>query len=164
MILTSLDEDMVSVEWWFRRRAQIEERLKDSKHGAALRHLPSGYKVVNGVWMWSAFLALNISATLCAFARPPGEIGLNDDTASADIADVTGGVVDDPEAGTTSRRRRAPALRAHGKRLRREIINVPGRLARHARTLTVHIHPSHADGPLVRVYRALRVLPSFAGP
>ena len=164
MILTSLDDDMVSLEWWFRRRAQIEERLKDSKHGAALRHLPSGYKVVNGVWMWSAFLALNISATLCAFARPPDEVGLTDETDPAGIADAVGGVADDIGVVAALRQRRGPALRAHGKRLRREIINVPGRLARHARTLKVHIHPSHIDGPLVRVYRALSALPSFAGP
>jgi len=38
----------------------------------------------------------------------------------------------------------------HGKRLTREIINVPGRLAGHAHTLEVHIHPSHVDEPLMR--------------
>lgn len=40
----------------------MEERLKESKCGLALRHLPSGYEAVNRVWMWSALLALNLSA------------------------------------------------------------------------------------------------------
>ena len=153
MILTSLDGDMAELEHWFRERAQVEERLKDSKYGAALRHLPSGQKVVNAVWMWSGFLALNISAVLSAFARAaPGQATQSDG----------------PGTGSTSpsqrgrRRRRHRPLRAHGKRLRREIVNVPGRLARHARGLVVHLHPSQKGGPLVRVYRALRNLPSFA--
>ena len=69
MIITSLEGGPVDIEHWFRERAQVEERLKDSKLGMALRHLPSGHKVVNAVWMWSAFLALNISSVLSAFAR-----------------------------------------------------------------------------------------------
>lgn len=61
-IVTNLDGDIVDVEHWFRERAQVEERIRDSKCGLALRHLPSGYATVNVVWMWSAFLALNLSA------------------------------------------------------------------------------------------------------
>lgn len=153
MIITSLDGGIAEVEHWFRERAQVEERLKDSKYGAALRHLPSGQKVVNAVWMWSAFLALNISAVLSAFSRE-GE-------GPARCDDVPG-----PEAstGTTppARQHRGHRpLRAHGKRLRREVVNVPGRLARHARGLVVHLHPSQEGGPLLRIYASLRALPSF---
>ena len=61
-IVTNLDGDPVEIEAWFRERAQVEERIKDSKCGLALRHLPSGYEAVNTVWMWSALLALNLSA------------------------------------------------------------------------------------------------------
>jgi hypothetical protein len=61
-IVTNIDGDIVEIEAWFRERAQIEERLKDSKCGMALRHLPSGYEAVNTVWMFAAFLALNLSA------------------------------------------------------------------------------------------------------
>jgi len=61
-IVTNLDGDPVEIEAWFRERAQVEERIKDSKCGLALRHLPSGYEAVNRVWMWSALLALNLSA------------------------------------------------------------------------------------------------------
>ena len=44
----------------FRLRAQIEERFKDTKPGMPLRPLPSGYYNTNRVWMWSAFLAVNL--------------------------------------------------------------------------------------------------------
>lgn len=60
-IVTNLDGDIVEIEAWFRERAQVEERIKDSKCGLALRHLPSGTEGVNVVWMWAAFLALNLS-------------------------------------------------------------------------------------------------------
>lgn len=159
MILTSLDDEMAALEYWFRGRAQIEERLKDSKHGAALRHLPSGYKVVNMVWMWSALLALNIAAVLSAFARSADDIDPADHP--ADHPADTG--APEPAAPTGRARRRRP-LRAHGKRLRREIINVPGRIARHARQITVHLHPSQQAGPLVQVHRMLQLLPSYPGP
>lgn len=145
VILTSLDWGPVEVEAWFRLRAQVEERLKDSKLGMALRHLPSGYPAINAVWMWAAFLALNISATLSALAKPTE-------------AETT-------EAETTEMslwRPRGRPDRAHGKRLRREIITVPGRLAHHARRLVVHLHPCQEAGPMLQTYAALVCLPSFA--
>jgi hypothetical protein len=67
-VVTNLDGDVVEVEAWFRERARVEERIKDSKCGLALRHLPSGYDGVNVVWMWAAFLALNLSAWTQAMA------------------------------------------------------------------------------------------------
>lgn len=151
MIITSLDGDIAELEHWFRERAQVEQRLKGSKYGAALRHLPSGQKVVNALWMWSAFLALNISAVLSAFSRERDGPERGDDAPG-------------PEASTAppARQHRGHRpLRAHGKRLRREVINVPGRLARHARGLVVHLHPSQKGGPLLRTYAYLRTLPSF---
>lgn len=166
MIITSLDDDMVSVEHWFRQRAQIEERLKDSKLGAALRHLPSGYKVVNAVWMWSAFLALDVSAVLSAFARAE-EDRAEHDRAEQEHAEQEREAMGDDAAGVEPpepRRSRRHPLRAHGKRLRREVINVPGRLAHHAHGLVVHLHPSQDGGPLLRIYEALFALPSYAGP
>lgn len=60
-IVTNLTADVVEIEAWFRQRAQVEERIKDSKCGLALRHLPSGFADVNVVWMWAAFLALGLS-------------------------------------------------------------------------------------------------------
>jgi hypothetical protein len=60
-ILTNIDATPRMLEYWFRERAWIEERHKDSKLGYALRHLPSGKKTVNRAWTWCAWLALNLS-------------------------------------------------------------------------------------------------------
>jgi hypothetical protein len=67
-IATSLDVSTpakaVAVEAWHRMRTDIEDRIRDAKHGAALRHLPSGTREANTVWMWGALLAVNLSAWL----------------------------------------------------------------------------------------------------
>jgi hypothetical protein len=116
--------DAVEVEAWFRRRTDIEDRIRDAKLGAALRHLPSGHHEVNRVWMWAALLACNLSVLLQAIT------GL--DTAG----------------------------RAHGERLRRELLNVPARVIRHARGLELRLPP----GPqiLPEVLARLRLLPTPA--
>jgi hypothetical protein len=54
----------VAVEAWHRMRTDIEDRIRDAKHGAALRHLPSANRTVNTIWMWAALLAVNLSAWL----------------------------------------------------------------------------------------------------
>ena len=67
-IATNLDVSTAAkaatVEAWHRMRTDIEDRIRDAKHGAALRHLPSGTKAANTVWMWGALLAVNLSAWL----------------------------------------------------------------------------------------------------
>jgi len=117
-------DSVVDVEAWFRRRTDIEDRIRDAKHGAALRHLPSGHPEVNRVWMWAALLAGNLSVLLQALT------GL----------DTNG--------------------RAHGERLRRELLNVPARVIRHARRLELRLPP----GPqiLPEVLARLRSLPTPA--
>ena len=62
LIRTNLDGTAEAIEYWFRERAWIEERHRDSKLGYALVHLPSGSWRVNQAWMWSAYLATNLSA------------------------------------------------------------------------------------------------------
>jgi hypothetical protein len=42
----------VAVEAWHWMRTDIEDRIRDAKHGAALRHLPSATRSANTVWMW----------------------------------------------------------------------------------------------------------------
>ena len=59
-------ESIVEVEAWFRRRTDIEDRIREAKLGAALRKLPSGDQSVNSVWMWAALLAGNLSTLLQA--------------------------------------------------------------------------------------------------
>src|SRR5437762_1118800 len=50
-IATNLDvstpANAVAVEAWHRMRTDIEDRIRDAKHGAALRHLPSGSRAAN---------------------------------------------------------------------------------------------------------------------
>jgi hypothetical protein len=59
-------ETIFEVEAWFRRRTDIEDRIREAKLGAALRKLPSGDQAVNTVWMWTALLAGNLSVLLQA--------------------------------------------------------------------------------------------------
>ena len=68
-IVTNLTGPAVALEAWFRDRAWVEERIKDSKLGMALRHLPSGYAAANEVWTWAAYLALTLSAALQALTN-----------------------------------------------------------------------------------------------
>jgi hypothetical protein len=75
-IVTNIEGDPVGIEAWFRRRGGgIEERLEDAKLGLALRHLPSGYAVVNVVWMWCVFLGLNLSV----FCQSLGDVDADRD-------------------------------------------------------------------------------------
>src|SRR5262249_50116730 len=53
-----------AAEAWHRMRTDIEDRIRDAKHGAALRYLPCGNRAANTVWMWGALLAVNMSAWL----------------------------------------------------------------------------------------------------
>ncbi len=129
-IMTNLAGDVCDIEAWFRMRALVEERIKDSKLGMALRHLPSGHEAVDTTWMWAALLALNCSAWLQSLA-------------GADTG---------------------PDGRAHGKRLRRELVCVAARVVRHARKLVVRPAPEHRHGAFAAAWAALGMLPSFAGP
>lgn len=97
------------IEHFHRHRAQVEERLKDSKLGQALRHLPSGDQNANRVWLTAALLALNLTAFCC------------------DVSPAAGASFD-PD--TKPQRR-------HGKTLRNVFFTVPLRLVRSARRLTL---------------------------
>jgi len=136
-ILTSLDvsspDKAIAVEHWYRHRTTVENIFRDSKLGAALRHLPSGYPQVNLAWMWGALLAASMAAWLHQLtARTVGE----------DIVHghgVRGG-------------------KAMIATLRWRLIAVPGRLIRHARHLILRLPPGH--GLLPEVLARLRDLPA----
>jgi hypothetical protein len=78
-IATNLDVSTparaVAAEAWHRMRTDIEDRIRDAKHGAALRHLPSATRAANTVWMWAALLAVNLSAWLQELAGLDGGDG-----------------------------------------------------------------------------------------
>lgn len=128
-IVTNLEGDILDIEAWFRMRALVEERLKDGKLGLALRHLPSGYEAVNAMWMWAAFIGLNVSSWLQALTGH----------------DEVGG-------------------RAHGKRLRRELVSIPARVTRHGGRTEVHCAPEDEAGAFGDAWRALDALLLAASP
>ncbi|MEI2779492.1 MAG: transposase [Tetrasphaera sp.] len=115
---------ITQVESWFRRRTDIEDRIREAKLGAALRHLPSGNHAINTVWMWAALLAGNISVLLQALT------------------------------GIDQRHR------AHGARLRHELLCVPARLVRHGRQQTLRLPPGKQLLPTVLA--RIRALPTAA--
>jgi hypothetical protein len=49
--------------------------FRDAKHGAALRHLPSGYVEVNTAWMWGALLATSLAGWLHQLTATPDPHG-----------------------------------------------------------------------------------------
>jgi len=73
-ILTNMDvsgpDKAAAAGHWYRDRTTVENIFRHSKHGAALRHLPSGYPQVNTAWMWGALLAASMAAWLAARRRP----------------------------------------------------------------------------------------------
>jgi hypothetical protein len=138
-IVTNLDvstpDNAAQVEHWYRHRTQCENLFRDSKHGAALRHLPSGHEAVNRAWMWAALLAATLAGWLHHLTA------------------------------TTSDQQPDRRLVGHGVRgghamittLRWRLITVPARLVRHARGLTLRLPPG--QHLLAQVLARLRALP-----
>jgi hypothetical protein len=124
-----------AAEHWYRHRTTAESLFRDSKPGAALRHLPSGYPQVNMAWMWGALLAASMAAWLHQL------------TAATRGEDILAG------HGV----RGGKAMIAT---LRWRLTAVPGRLVRHARRLTLRLPPGH--GLLPVVLARLRDLPAPA--
>jgi hypothetical protein len=138
-IVTNLDvtapDKAAAAEHWYRHRTSIENIFRDSKLGAALRHLPSGYPQVNMAWMWGALLAASMAAWLHQ---------LTASFAGEDIA-----------AGHGVRGGKAMIAT-----LRWRLIAVPGRLIRHARHLVLRLPPG--QGLLPEILARLRELPALA--
>jgi hypothetical protein len=138
-ILTNLDvsapDKAAAVEHWHRHRTTAENIFRDSKIGAALRHLPSGYPQVNLAWMWGALLAASMAAWL------------------HQLTALTRG--EDILAGHGVRGGKAMIAT-----LRWRLIAVPGRLIRHARHLVLRLPPGHWLLP--EVLARLRALPVSA--
>ena len=136
-ILTNLDVSSparaVAAEHWHRHRTTVENLFRDSKLGAALRHLPSGYPQVNLAWMWGALLA----AAMAAWLHQLTGTALGEDIVHGH--GVRGG-------------------KAMIATLRWRLIAVPGRLTRHARHLTLRLPPGHVLLP--EVLARLRTLPA----
>ena len=139
-ICTNLDVSTpakaAAAEHWYRHRTSIENIFRDSKHGAALRHLPSGDEQVNTAWMRASLIAAAIAAWLHQLT------GL-----------ILGGELVQGH-GT----RGGKAMIAT---LRRVLIATPARLVSHGGQLIMRLAPG-AD-LLPAVLAAIRALPAPAG-
>jgi hypothetical protein len=140
-MLTNLDvstpDKAVAAEhwYWYRHRTTVENIFRDSKHGAALRHPPSGYPRVNMAWMWGALLAACMAAWL------------------HQLTAITAG--EKILAGHGVRGGKAMIAT-----LRWRLIAVPGRLIRHGRQLILRLPPGcHL---LAEVLARLRALPALS--
>jgi hypothetical protein len=134
-ILTDIPhQPTVWVEHFHRHRAQIEERLKDTKLGQALRHLPSGDGNANRVWLTAALLALNLTAFCCDLC---------------------------PAAGASGKAPTHAPLRRTAKTLRRLLFCVPARITHSARQTTLRLPAGwrHTD-LLAATYHAALALPA----
>ncbi|MGH3831433.1 MAG: transposase [Pseudonocardiaceae bacterium] len=136
-IVTNLDVSTpakaTAIEHWYRHRTEIENIFRDSKHGAALRHLPSGYPQVNTAWMWGALLATNIAGWLHHLTAAPGPHGR-----------LLGHGVREDQAMIAT--------------LRHKLIRVPARLIDHAGALDLRLPPGYHL--LEKILARLRALPA----
>jgi Transposase DDE domain group 1 len=136
-ILTNLDvstpDQAVAVEHWYRHRTTIENIFRDAKHGAALRHLPSGYAEVNTAWLWGALLATSIAGYLHQLTATPTPNGR-----------LLGWGIREGKAMIAT--------------LRHRLVCVPARLIRHAGALILRLPPGHQLLP--EVLTRLRALPA----
>ena len=135
-IVTNLDvstgEQAAAVEHGYRHRTQVENLFRDTKHGAALRHLPSGHAEVNRAWMWGALLAASITGwlhQLTARTSPDGRL-------------VGHGIRDGQAMMAT---------------LRHRLIHVPARLVHHAGALILRLPPGYEL--LEEILTRIRALP-----
>jgi hypothetical protein len=111
----------------------VENIFRDSKHGAALRHLPSGYVEINTAWMWGALLAVTMAGWLHQLTATEGPRGR-----------LSGW-------GT----REGKAMIAT---LRRRLINIPARLVCYAGRVILRLPPGH--DLLSEILARLRKLPA----
>jgi Transposase DDE domain len=136
-ILTNLDvstpEQAAAVEYWYRHRTEIENVFRDAKHGAALRHLPSGHQRVNRAWMWGALIATSLAGYLHQLTALPDPGG-----------GLLGWGVRDGKAMIAT--------------LRHRLIRVPARVLHHAGQLILRLPPGHQL--LDEILTRLRALPA----
>jgi hypothetical protein len=136
-IVTNLDvstaAQAVAVEHWYRHRTSIENLFRDAKHGAALRHLPSGHPEVNRAWMWGALLAATLTGWLHQLTATPTPDGA-----------LAGHGVREGQAMIAT--------------LRHRLIRVPARLVHHAGALILRLPPGYEL--LAEVLARIRALPA----
>jgi DDE family transposase len=136
-VVTNLDvtsgDRAAAVEHWYRHRTQVENVFRDAKHGAALRHLPSGHPDVNRAWMWGALLAVSIAGWLHQLTALPAADG-----------SLAGHGIRDGQAMIAT--------------LRHRLLRVSARLVRHGGALTLRLPPGYEL--LEEILTRIRALPA----
>ena len=148
-IVTDLEGDALDIELWQRQRAHIEERIKDTKLGCGLVHLPLGTLRANRGWQVASVIAVNLVAMLSAVLLDTLPQRPTSPTVLPTATPAGGDEGDDDE----------PSHRL-ASTVRRWIIAAPGRLTRGGRRLTVHLPRGWlwADR-MVAMYARLRLMP-----
>jgi hypothetical protein len=124
-IVTDLEGDAVELEHWQRRRAHIEERIKDLKLGCGLLHLPLRQRRANHAWQTAAVIASNLTAMLSA-------VNVAQERQAAQAA----------AGGTLSAEELVEVGQPHNTALlRRWLLAVPARLVRKSRQLRLRLAP-----------------------
>lgn len=122
--ITDETADKVTLDAHHRRHAVIENAIRDLKYGVGLNHLPSGRFGANAAW-----LALNVIAhNMACFTTRIG--GLDTTTSGADTT---------TDADTTDAAPPARKSFVATDTIRRQHLRLPGRIARSARTMTLHL-------------------------
>ena len=122
-IITDLQEDAVELEYWQRRRAHIEVRIKDPKLGCGLIHPPLRRRRTKHSWQTAAVIASGLTAMLSA-------ANICRERQQAKVA--AGGSLT-PEQG-------AEVGQPHNTQvLRRGLLSVPARLVRSGRRLCLRL-------------------------
>jgi hypothetical protein len=114
--MNSTEYGLAAAEYWYRHRTTAGNIFRDSKLGAALRQLPSGYAEISTAWMRVALLAASMAGWLHQLtAATRGEAILEGHGARGGKAMIA--------------------------TVRRRLIAVPARLVRHAGQLILRLPP-----------------------
>jgi Transposase DDE domain group 1 len=119
--MTDRHGDPVELDAWHRAHANCENAIRDLKYGVGLDHLPSGRFGANAAWLTLNVIAHNLSRWTARIG------GIDIDTTV--------------ENNTGTHQPNQPGRKGFvtTASLRRRFLSMPGRLARSARHLTLHL-------------------------
>jgi hypothetical protein len=129
--ITDRTGDPVALDAWHRAHANCENAIRDLKYGVGLNHLPSGRFGANAAWLSLNVIAHNLSRWTVRIG------GL--DTLPAPHAPAPQDPTATGDSGNDQPTGRTPKSFVTTDTLRRCYLAIPGRLARSARQLTLHL-------------------------
>jgi hypothetical protein len=129
--ITDMDGDPVALDTWHRAHATVENAIRDLKYGVGLNHLPSGRFGANAAWLGLNVIAHNLSRWTVRIGGL--DTVKNPKAPTPDDPAATGDSFHDQPTGSN----RKSFITTDT--LRRCYLAMPGRLARSARQLTLHL-------------------------